>query len=459
MSGLLLIVFFIATIILMVLAMAKWKVHPFIAIMLASLLFGLVAGIPLVDNKEAGVSGLVTVIGQGFSGIFTSIGIVIILGAFIGAILEETGAALKLADMTIKLVGKNHPVLGMSIMGWIVSIPVFCDSGFVVLNPIRKALVRRTRGSSVAMTVALSAGLYISHVFMPPTPGPLASASTLGLSEHIALVMCIGLVCSIAPMIAGIIFANYIGKKVKADDEAEKAEIKSTYEELVASYGNLPSGLSAISPIIVPIILMALSSIIGYTGVEGYALDIVGFISSPVIALSFGAVLATFLLRQSGKLGELHRITEQTLKTVGPILFITAAGGVLGKVVSSSDLVGYVTSHADVLKGMGIFFPFLLAAILKSSMGSSTVAIITTAGILSPLMIALGFDTPIEASLVVMAISAGSMTVSHANDSYFWVVTNFGAMSMERGYKTQTMLTLVMGVAAILEIFLISLFV
>lgn len=457
-SGIYLILFFIASIVIMVMAMSRWKVHPFIAIMLASLALGLVAGIPIVDKTCDGktVPGIVNVIGQGFAGIFSGIGLVIILGALIGAILEKTGAALKLADMIVRIVGKKNPVAAMGIMGWVVSIAVFCDSGFVVLNPIRKALVKRTNASSVAMTVALSAGLFLSHVFIPPTPGPLASANTLGLSDDIAMVMGLGIVCSILPMISALAYARHIGAKVKADDEADLAGNVQSYEELVASYGKLPGGSASVAPILVPILLMASSTIVKQMGTSGIATDIILFLSSPVMALSIGTVLAWMLLHATGNGGHMGKITEETLKTVGPILFITAAGGVLGKVVSCSEMTAYITTHAGVLRGLGIFFPFLLAAILKSSLGSSTVAIITTAGIISPLLGALGFDSTIQAGLVCMAISAGAMTVSHANDSYFWVVTNFGGMDMQKGYRTHTIMTLIMGMAAIAEIFLLS---
>ena len=152
-----------------------------------------------------------------------------------------------------------------------------------------------------------------------------------------------------------------------------------------------------------------------------------------------------------------YNLTNDTLKTVGPILFVTAAGGVLGKVISSTTMVQYITESAPALMSMGIFFPFLLAAILKTAQGSSTVATTTTAGIVAPLMAELGLATPVLASLTVMAIGAGAMTVSHANDSYFWVVTNFGKMTTQQGYKTQTILTLVMGIASIIGIWLVSL--
>ena len=460
MTGLPLILVFILAIILMIIMISKFKIHPFISIMLISLVLGIVAGIPIVDKTlEDGttVSGLASVIGAGFSGTFSSIGIVIILGALIGSILEVTGAALKLADMVIRLVGQNNPVLAMELMGWVVSIPVFCDSGFVILNPIRKALVQRTRESSVSMTIGLASGLYIAHVFIPPTPGPIAAASTLGIGDNLLLVMGLGVVCSIFPLIAGYFYAKFIGKRVKADDEVDNAEVVKTYEELIAEYGKLPSGFSSLAPIIVPIILMALASIFSMAQMTGIFADIVAFLGTPIIALAVGTVFATAQLSGAGKMNEFYNICNETLKTVGPILFVTAAGGVLGKVISASDMVNYISSHAEVLSAMGIFFPFLLSAILKSAQGSSTVALTTTAGIVAPLLPVLGFTTPVQVTLVCMAIGAGAMTVSHANDSYFWVVTNFGAMSPDRGYKTQTMNTLVMGIAAIVEIALLSL--
>ena len=259
MTGFPLIIAFIIAVVLMIVMISKFKIHPFVSIMCISVVLGLVAGIPLVNKTaEDGTvtQGLANVIGAGFSGTFTSIGIVIILGALIGTILEKTGAALKLADMTIKLVGKNHPVLAMELMGWVVSIPVFCDSGFVILNPIRKALVKRTATSSVAMSFALSAGLYIAHVFIPPTPGPIAAANTIGVGNNLLMVMGIGALCSIFPLVAGYFYAQFIGKKVKARDDSNAEEVTKTYEELVAEFGKLPSGFMAIAPILVPILLI-----------------------------------------------------------------------------------------------------------------------------------------------------------------------------------------------------------
>ncbi len=451
MTGVPLIIAFVLAIALMIVAISKWHIHPFLSIMCVSILLALVAGIK--------IDTIPTVIGQGFSGTFTSIGIVIILGALVGTLLEKTGAALKMADCVVKLVGKKNPELAMLLMGWIVSIPVFCDSGFVILNPIRKSLVQRTGKSSVASTVALSMGLYIAHCFIPPTPGPIAAANTLygqglGMEANLIQVMGIGALCSIFPMIAAYFFAIYIGKKVKAKDEpVDDGTTKQTYEELVASYGKLPSGFASFAPIIVPIILMGLSSALS---MAGKSVPFVAFLGTPIIALAVGVILGVCLLASAGKLGDFYEITNDTLKTVGPILFVTAAGGVLGKVISSSNLIDFIKNNAEVLKTMGYLFPFLLAAILKTAQGSSTVAITTSAGIIAPIMQSVGFTSPISAALVVVAIGAGAMTVSHANDSYFWVVTNFGEMETEQGYKTQTVGTLIIGLASLIEVLLLS---
>ena len=476
MSGIALIIIFAAAIAIMVVAISKWHLHPFIAILLTALIFGIVSGIPLPQ--------MTTLIGSGFSKIFAGIGLVIIFGTLMGTILEQSGAALKIADCIIKLLGKRHPVLSMAIMGWVVSIPVFCDSGFVVLNPIREALVKKTQSSPVAMTVALSGGLYLSHVFIPPTPGPLAAAETLGLSSNLLLVMGMGLLCSIFPMFLLILFSNYIGRRIScsADASTNTASSSSTtsacttdastgtpsasstdadriaakYNAIIEKSGKLPSAALSFAPIIVPIILMSLASILQGTEMQQQLKDVVLFLSNPTIALAIGLLFATFLLKRGSGFEEM---VENSLKRSGPILFITAAGSVLGNIVAGSPLVSFITDNAQVLNGLGLLFPFLVAAMLKSSMGSSSVAIITAAGIVAPFAEAMGLASPIGLTLICMAVGAGSMTVSHSNDSYFWVVTKFGRMDIKSGYKTQTLATLILGLGALAELYIISLFI
>ena len=457
MTGISLIITFVIAIVIMVIAISKFKVHPFLSIMGVSLILAIVVGIPLEEIPDT--------IGSGFSGIFASIGIVIIIGALIGVILEKTGAAVKLAELVIRLVGQKKPELAIMIMGWVVSIPVFCDSGFVILNPIRKAMCKKTNASSVSMTVALAAGLYASHVFIPPTPGPIAAAGTLGIENNLLLVIGLGALVSIPGLIAAYFFAKHIGKKVKSIEDTGDLESQETYEELLAGFGKLPGGFVSLAPILVPIILMALGSISAVLGWSGNLAIISNFLGKPIMALTVGLLFAIGLLVSTKKMSLFNKLTNDTLMVVGPILFVTAAGSVLGKVIATAGFVEYIQANATLLSSVGIFFPFLIAAILKSAQGSSTVAITTTAGIMGmyseggSMMAALGLTTPMAAALTVMAIGAGAMTVSHANDSYFWVVTNFGGMKAEDGYKTQTMMTLVMGVIDILFIFLLSLFI
>ena len=458
MTGIPLLIVFCLAIAIMIIAISKFKIHPFLSLMGTSLLLAIVVGLPL-----AKIPGI---IGSGFSGVFSSIGIVIILGALIGLILERTGAAIRLADVVIRCVGEKHPQLALMLMGWIVSIPVFCDSGFVILNPIRKALCRKLQGTSpVGMAVALSGGLYVAHVFIPPTPGPIAAAGSLGLADNLAGVILVGILASIPALIAAYIVSLYISKKDISvqNNMEEENDTEASYEELVASFHKLPGAAASFAPIIMPIILMAAGSIVAMAGMNGALATGLKFLGNPIIALTVGLFFAIYLLTVTNKMPSFASITDETLKTVGPILFITAAGGVLGKVITEAGFVDFMKTNAAFLASVGVFFPFIISAILKTAQGSSTVAITTTAGIMgmysdsASMMSALGLNSEMAALLTVMAIGAGAMTVSHANDSYFWVVTNFTGMDPQDGYRTQTLMTLVVGIVSMLAIFLASL--
>ncbi len=461
MSGISLIVCFVVAIILMIVMISKLKVHPFLALMSISLVLAIVAGIDL--------SKIPAMIGVGFSGTFKSIGIVIIFGTIIGTVLEKTGAALKLADMVVKLVGQKRPELAMLIMGWVVGIPVFCDSGFVVLNSIREALYKKISASPVAMSVALSGGLYASHVFIPPTPGPIAAAGTLGLGGNLLLVIIMGTVVSVPVLIAVYFFSKSVGKSVTISDKDADATITASYEDLLKKFGTLPSGFLSLAPIIMPIIFMAIGSIVDVLAKQGMfdkmALlpKILLFLGNPIIALAIGVIFCVFLLVEARKIREFDHITNESLKIAGPILFITAAGGVLGNVITEAGFVNFIKENATAIKAIGIFFPFIISAVLKTAQGSSTVAIITTASIMgafsadNSLMHTLGFTTELSAALCVMAIASGAMCVSHANDSYFWVVTNFSKMTADQGYRTQTAMTFIMGIVGIISVYILYL--
>ena len=430
---------FAAAIVVMVVAIARWKVHPFLAILGTAILLAVLLGIPFTDIPD--------VIGKGFGGVFSGIALVIIFGTLIGSVLEHTGGAVALARAVERVVGKRHPRLAMMLIGWIVSIPVFCDSGFVLVSPIGKSLAQRSGISPVPLMLALAAGLFASHVFIPPTPGPVAAAGMVGLENNLLLVIGLGVVISLLSLIPAYFFAGRVGKRVKPAEGGN---------QVTAAQG-LPSCSAALAflPIVLPIVLMALGSVASLVTLPEGITAALSFLGKPVIALMIALLSCLPLLMRQKMTGRFYDITQSSLKTAGPIIFITAAGGVLGAVVVASGFVDIIKESGDALKALGVVFPFLIAAILKSAQGSSTVAITTTASMMGmfndagSMMNALGFTSPLAAALVVMAIGAGAMTVSHANDSYFWVVTGFGGIKARDGYRTMTLMTLLMGLTAI----------
>ena len=430
---------FAAAIVLMVVAIARWKVHPFLAIMGTAIMLAVLLGVPYADIPD--------VIGKGFGGVFSGIALVIILGTLIGSVLEHTDGAVALARAVERVVGKRHPRLAMMLIGWIVSIPVFCDSGFVLVSPIGKSLAHRSNTSPVPLMLALAAGLFASHVFIPPTPGPVAAAGMVGLENNLLLVIGMGIVISLLSLIPAYFFAGHIGKRVQAAEPT--SDVLATEDE------HRCSATLAFLPIVLPIVLIALGSVAALVNMPTDVTAVFTFLGKPSIALIIALLSCLPLLMQQKMTGQFYDITQSSLKTAGPIIFITAAGGVLGAVVVASGFVDIIKESGDSLKVLGVVFPFLIAAILKSAQGSSTVAITTTASMMgmfsdsSSMMNALGFTTPLAATLVVMAIGAGAMTVSHANDSYFWVVTGFGGIKAGDGYRTMTLMTLIMGITAI----------
>ncbi len=428
-----------AAIALMIVAIARFKIHPFLSILGTALLLAILLGIPLVKIPD--------VLGKGFSSIFTGIGLVIIFGTLIGSILERTGGAVALARAVERVVGRRHPRLAMMLIGWIVSIPVFCDSGFVLVSPVGKSLARRTGAAPAGLMLALAAGLFASHVFIPPTPGPVAAAGMMGLENNLLLIIGLGAVISLLSLVPAYFFAGWVGKRITTTEHLN--EITDTEEETRCN------ATMSFLPIVVPIVLMALGSVASLVSLPPTLSDAFTFLGKPTIALMIALLCCIPLLMKQKMTGKFYDITQKALMTAGPIIFITAAGSVLGNVIVESGFVDIIQDFGDSLKTLGVLFPFIIAAILKSAQGSSTVAITTTASMMGmfsdsgSMMSALGFTSPLAAALVVMAIGAGAMTVSHANDSYFWVVTGFGGIKARDGYRSMTLMTLIMGLTAI----------
>lgn len=438
------IIYLLLSIVLIVVMTNRYKLHPFIVLFVVALLYGLLSGMSYPD--------IIKSINDGFGGTLGKIGLIIIFGVIIGAFLENTGGAYRIAEKVLKVVGEKRVPTAMGILGYIVSIPVFADSGFILLSPLNKSLSKKAGISLAGSSVALALGLMATHTLVPPTPGPIAAAGILG--ADIGLVILLGIPVSAIALIAGIIYSNKIASKVYIDPNPD-----ITLAEMNAQMQDAPSAFRSSLPIFIPILFIIVRSIILAQG-EDYDFpikDTILFLGEPVIALIIGMFLA-FLL--PGKFEEKYFNTEgwmgKALKDCTTILLITGAGGVFGKVLQNSGIADTLGEAMSTMN-MGIWLPFLLAAAIKSAQGSSTVALITTASIIYPMMATLGFDTDMEIALLVIAIGTGSAVVSHANDSFFWVVTQMTGMDVKTGYRIYSLGTLVLGLTGAFTVFLISL--
>lgn len=446
-DGPILIVIFIAAVVFIIISTSVIKLHPFLSLLLASFGIGLAVRMPL--------DLIVNTINQGFGQIMIYIGLVIVLGTIIGTILDKSGGALKIADVVLKIFGKKRPALAMSIIGAIVSIPVFCDSGFVILSSLNKAVAKRSNISLATLTIALSSGLYATHTLIPPTPGPIAAAGNIGASDFLGTIIWIGLLTSIPAIFIGYIWAQYIGKKIQINQDDSSVNISDTLSDIT----HLPSAFKSFGPIVLPILLIAIASTLKLLDISGKIAELMIFIGSPLVALLLGTVWAFTLFPKfdekhiSGWIGK-------GISLSGPILLITGAGGAFGSILKATpmtDLLELITSGSNFSGIVIIFVAFVLASALKISQGSSTAALVITSSMLSPFLISSNFESPIALALVVMAIGGGAMTVSHANDSYFWVVTQFSGLNVKDSYRSFTIVTLLQGITVLVTTLLLYL--
>jgi len=422
-----------------VLLITKLKIHPFLALLLVSIITGLVSGMD--------PTGVISSIQDGFGGTIGKIGLIIILGVLIGAFLEKSGGAMVLAKSMLAVIGKKRLITAMGVIGYIISIPVFSDSAFVLLSSLNKSLTK-TAGLSLAGTaIALGLGLSCTHALVPPTPGPIAAAGIL--NADLGIVMGLGLIASGVALAAALLFAHKVAAKVYIDpgEIQEEPDVVDVYR---------PSLLSSSLPIIVPILLIVGKSFSAYLAAEGWQVYLgyfLDFFGEPVIALLIGFACCLLLPRKLEKnMLSTDGWVNEALTDSATIIMVTGAGGIFGTVLQNS---GIATTLGDLLttSNLGILLPFLLAAALKSAQGSSTVALITAASVTAPLMEALGFVSELDKAMVVLAIGAGSLVVSHVNDSFFWVLTQMTKMEVKLGYRLHTTGTLIIGCTAMATVY------
>jgi len=379
---------------------------------------------------ETPVSEIPQLIAQGFGNTFSQIGLLILFGSIIGVILEKSGATLSIAQFLIQKLSAKYPLLVMNLLGFLIAIPVFCDAAFVVLSSLNKKLSVTTGKSLIAFSVALATGLYATHVLVPPTPGPLAVAATFEM-ENIFLLFLYGLFFALILSLIGWTFASYLAQH----PQYYSPSINLPPIKEIDIPKNLPSIFSSFMPLLIPVSLMALGTIGPFFW--GFN-DWLSFIAHPTMALLAG-VIAALLIKNAPK-----DAIQQGITQAAPILFITAMGGALGGVLKAMSFAELLAS-IKIAPTLFLLVPFLIAAGLKTAQGSSTVAMITTASIVFPMLANVGITSEVDKIWVILATGIGAMTVSHANDSYFWIVSQLGKMDLKTAYKTHTLSTLIQG--------------
>ena len=431
------IVSLLAGIIFIILLTVKLRVHPFFALIIACFITGLGVQLPFAE--------ILSLIKNGFGDVMSKLAIIIVLGTTIGVLLEKNGSTNVMAASILKLVSQKRSSLALSVTGFIVGLPIFCDSGYIVLSGINRSLIKRTGMAVATMSISLASGLYAVHCLLPPHPGATAAAVTLEVD--LGKLILYGILIAIPAMLIGHWWAVYAGKNTKVDS----VPATETDEEMSAG----PKPIAAFLPVVIPILLMALRSILVFdknkTGLLSNVFTIVG---DPAIALAVGVLLA--ILTGKNTKHSLSFQLSSAVEKAGGILVIIGAGGAFGAVLAATNIGSHFEKNLD-LKILGIWFPFLLTCLIKTAQGSSTVAIITASSIVSPLLPVLGLESENAKLLTVLAMGAGSMMISHSNDAYFWVISKFSDIDVRTMLRVHSIASVLMGLITMIVVYILSL--
>lgn len=426
---------------------ARKHFNAFFVLLLAALGTGLLAGLSPQQVIDA--------VKTGFGETMTKIGVVILLGTALGVLLEKTGATLSLAHFLLQKIGQQRAPAAISATGFVVGLPIFCDSGFIILSSLNKALARAAGFAMPIMATALATGLYSVHCLVPPHPGISAACSTMG--ADIGQVMLLGIGLAIPGAMAGYAWALYSGSRWK--HPAVEAE-----DETPASPDNRlkPAVWRAMVPVFLPVLLIGMKAMLPLlppdNGLHGtWVAAVLGFVGDPIIALLIALVVAIALLLRRENRPDLNAWLNEGVVHSGLVLAIIGAGGAFGSILKVAK-IGEVLGQQLAGWQLGIWLPFLLAAALKTAQGSSTVAVMTSAALVSPLLPQLGLEPAWHRVLATLALGAGSMAVSHGSDAYFWVVSRFSGLPPTPVYATYTVATGIMALVVQLCIWIIALF-
>ena len=432
----------ILSIVAIIILSARYKFNTFFVLLIVAATVGFAAGF---DGEK-----IINLLKTGFGTTLEKIGLLIIFGTTLGVLLEKSNATLSLANFILSKTGNNKVPLAVTLMGFLIGLPIFCDSGFIVLIGLVMSLVGRLPKLHVALIVCLASALYSVHCLVPPHPGITAAAGILKVD--IGRAMLLGTVLAVPPVIVAFFWAKYINQKL-GHIYTQSFDIQYIEPK------NLPRPMASFLPIFIPITLISLKSIVLLNPqfLPPSVFSIAKFIGDPMIALLIGIFLTIPLFKNIER-KNISGLFDKALDKSGAILAVTAAGGAFGEVIKALDL-GKVFGEVLAASGLGLAIPFALAAVFKTAQGSSTVAVISTAGIVAPLLASIGLDTEGGHLLALSAAGAGSMLFSHTNDSYFWVISKFSALDTATTLRAHSTVSALMAITAFLSVWIASFFV
>ena len=451
------IISLILGLIILIILIMKTKIHTFLALIITALFIGIAGGMPY-DEVLNSVTG-------GFGGTLGSIGIIIGFGVMMGQIFEISNAAKRMASTFIKIFGKGKEDIAMAITGFLVSIPIFCDSGFVVLFPIAKALSATTKKSVITLGLALGGGLVITHTVVPPTPGPVGAAGIF--DANVGSLILWGIIVAIPMVIAMLAYARWYGKKlyqisdedgswIRPTDQADSSIQEYEFDETEA----MPTASKAFMPIIVPIILILINTIIGALS-KTRGLEITGiyavlsFLGTPIVAVGLGLVIAIITLTKGLPREDVIKELEVGIQSAGIIILVTGGGGALGRVLTDSGVGNQIAESIASMNINPLLLPFIISTIIRFIQGSGTVAMLTSASISAPIVLSLGVN-PVFATL---SACVGSLFFSYFNDSMFWVVNrSLGLSDAKEQLKGYTVITTIAWAVGFITIVILNVF-
>ncbi len=440
----------------------KTKVQAFLALIICTVIVGVVGGMPLVNItlEDGKTFGIVNSITSGFGGTLGSIGIIIGFGVMMGQIFEVTGAAQRMAHTFLKLFGKKREEEALALTGFLVSIPIFCDSGFVVLAPIAKAISKATKKSFIGLGVALAAGLVITHSLVPPTPGPLGVCGIFGVDVGKFILLTI--VLAIPMSIACIAYARmFLSKKYYRIPNENGEVVEVPYQE--PDYDNafsmdtagMPGTLVSFLPLIVPIVLILINTVATALGQTAGIMEVLIFLGQPIVAVGLGLIVAIFTLGKNIERNEIIAEMEKGMMSAGIIMLVTGGGGALGQIIKDSGLGNFMAEGLAETAVPIIILPLIISTAMRFIQGSGTVAMTTAAGISAPILVAAN----VSPLLGAVACCVGSLFFGYFNDSYFWVVNRtLGVREAKDQLTVWSVTSTIAWAVGVVEVLVLSIF-